>query len=131
MDAKGLSQRELADVLGVSLDRVKSLTAGRVKKLAPDEAKALVEKLQVRGHYLATGEVPIFQSKGEVELASRLDALGETSRTASALELPPREGEFVRDVLYGVAIKSSALICETIENYVAERLPKKARSKGK
>ena len=43
------------DILGVSLDRVKSLTSGRVAKLKPDEIKALVEDLHVSADWLATG----------------------------------------------------------------------------
>jgi transcriptional regulator with XRE-family HTH domain len=82
MAARGLSQRDLAQLLDVSLDRVKSLTAGRVQKLAPAEAKALVQKLQVRGEYLATGEPPIFKRPNEVELERRMEALQVANRLA-------------------------------------------------
>ena len=121
MDAKGLSQRELAGVLGVSLDRVKSLTSGRAKKLAPEEFRALVEKLDVRAHYLATGEPPIFLDAAELALQARMASLRSTTDAAVSLDLPAREGELVRDVLYGVAIKNAALVRETIETYVSER----------
>lgn len=86
MEAKGLSQRELADALGVPLDRVKNITSGRVKKLAPLESRALVEKLHVRGQYLATGEPPIFKSPAELELERRLAAISEATAVAGKVE---------------------------------------------
>lgn len=82
MASRGLSQRDLAQLLDVSLDRVKSLTAGRAQKLAPAEAKALVEKLHVRGEYLATGEPPIFKRPNELELERRMEALKIASQLA-------------------------------------------------
>lgn len=121
MVSKGLSQREMADLLGVSLDRIKSLTSGRVKKLAPQETRAMVEKLHVRGDYLATGQGPVFQSEGEIQLEARLGALKQSTTAVKDLELPVREGQFVRDILYGVAVRDSALLAEAIDAYVAER----------
>lgn len=70
MAACSLKQTELAEVLGVPLHRVKSLTSGKVQKLDRDEIKALVEKLHLNGHWLATGEGEMFQ----------------TSKTASSAE---------------------------------------------
>ena len=81
--AKGLSQKDLAQLLGVSLDRVKSLTSGKVKKLAPEEAKVLVDKLHVRAQHLATGEGPLFMSPQELELERRLGAIKTATRVAS------------------------------------------------
>lgn len=116
-----LSQKDLAEALGVPLDRVKSLSAGRVKKLTPDETRALVEKLHVRAHFLATGEAPVFQTPQERSLDTRMQSLKQSTDAAIDLGLPQREGELVRDILFGTAIKSPALVRETIENYVAAR----------
>ncbi|HEL3749989.1 TPA: helix-turn-helix transcriptional regulator [Stenotrophomonas maltophilia] len=121
MATKGLSQREMADLLGVSLDRIKSLTSGRVKKLAPEETRAMVEKLHVRGDYLATGQGPVFQSEGEIQLEARMGALKQSTTAVKDLELPVREGQFVRDILYGVAVRDSELLAKAIDAYVAER----------
>lgn len=82
-EAKGLTQKDLALLLGVSLDRVKSLTSGKVKKLAPEEAKVLVDKLHVRAQHLATGEGPLFMSPQELELERRLGAIKTATRSAS------------------------------------------------
>lgn len=51
----------------------------------------------------------------------RLNAQDETTKTAVALGLPDREGAFVRDVLYGVAMRDTLMIKEAIEHYVVER----------
>lgn len=58
----GFQQRALADVLGVGIDRVKSLTSGRVQKLTREESEALIKKLNIRGDWLATGEGQMIQS---------------------------------------------------------------------
>lgn len=71
----GLQQAGLADAMGVSLDRVKSLTSGKVKNLKREEGEALIKKLHIRGDWLATGEGPMLQSEGERELARRMDLL--------------------------------------------------------
>lgn len=55
MSACGLTQRELAAVLGVTVDRVKSLSSGKVQKLTPQESETLVTKLGVRPDWLVGG----------------------------------------------------------------------------
>lgn len=62
MKEYGLQQKTLADVLGVGIDRVKSLTSGRVQKLTREESEALIKKLNIRGDWLATGEGRMIQS---------------------------------------------------------------------
>ncbi|MGN7832642.1 helix-turn-helix domain-containing protein [Pseudoxanthomonas sp. 22568] len=132
MADRGLSQRELAETLGVSIDRVKSLTSGRVKKLSPDETRALVEKLHVRGDFLATGVGPVFQTPQEQEFDRRVIAMREASAKASTFDLEPRYQEFVRDVLVGAAFGSAELLKSTIDQLLAEQNPppkSKKRSK--
>lgn len=55
-----LTQAKLADTLEVSIDRIKSLSSGRVSMFAPNEIKALVQKLHVSPVWLATGEGEMF-----------------------------------------------------------------------
>lgn len=59
--ALSLTQAQLASALGVKLDRVKSLTSGKVAKLTRDETKSLVENLHVNPSWLATGDGDMFQ----------------------------------------------------------------------
>ncbi|MGH8044582.1 MAG: helix-turn-helix domain-containing protein, partial [Stenotrophomonas sp.] len=72
MEDGGFRQVDLAESLGVSVDRVKSLTTGRVKKLSPDELRALVEKLHVRPEFLTTGDRPVFLRPEDAELGRRM-----------------------------------------------------------
>ena len=51
-----LQQAGLAEVMEVSLDRVKSLTSGKVKNLKREESEALIGKLGIRAEWLVTGE---------------------------------------------------------------------------
>lgn len=57
-----LKQTGLADLLGVSLSRVKAMTSGRVKNLTREESEALVSKLGIRAAWLVTGEGSMFDT---------------------------------------------------------------------
>lgn len=65
MQARGLSQKQLAEVLGSSLQRVKFITTGRIAKLTPAEIRALVEKLQVNPVWLTTGMGEMFSAPAD------------------------------------------------------------------
>lgn len=76
-----LQQKALAEVLGVSVDRVKSLTSGRVQKLTPDESQALVSRLGIHPTWLITQEGPMFrhdtvdQDETQDEFVERMQAI--------------------------------------------------------
>lgn len=55
MSTCGITQLKLAALLGVSLDRVKSLSSGKVQKLTPAESEALATKLGIRPDWLVGG----------------------------------------------------------------------------
>jgi hypothetical protein len=96
----GLSQKAVAEVLETKLDRVKSLTSGRVDKLTREEADALIRKLHIRGDWLATGEGPMLQSEGEQEFYRRLDGVKSATQTASSVELPEVKQRLLQELLY-------------------------------
>ncbi|MGZ5055466.1 MAG: hypothetical protein ACXWAT_11070 [Methylobacter sp.] len=96
----GLSQKALAEVLETKLDRVKSLTSGRVDKLTREEADALIRKLHIRGDWLATGEGPMLQSEGEREFYRRLDSVKSATQTASNVELPEAKQQLLQELLF-------------------------------
>ena len=78
MAAKGLTQQDLADLIGASLSRVKAITSGRVAKLKPDEIKALIEELHVSADWLATGAGPMFRppkTEDQDDFAQRIQAV--------------------------------------------------------
>ncbi len=136
MEAGSFKQSEMAEGLGVSIDRVKSLSSGRVKKLSQDELRLLVEKFHVRPEFLATGEGAVFRSPEEDEVERRLQAIKASTMAVEAVEsLAKRERILIRDILYGMAIKDSDMLEKAIESYVAERAAtyqtsdKKARPK--
>lgn len=73
--------------------------------------------------YILTGVPPALRAK--------LTVMADTTKAATGLELPAREGELVRDVLYGVAMKDTAMVRDTIENYYVERQTKAAKKTAK
>lgn len=86
----GLTQAALAEVLGVNLDRVKSITSGRAKKLTREESEALVKKLRIRAEWLVTGDGPMFQA---VDAAAEAHQVSENVRPYG---LSADEGELLR-----------------------------------
>ena len=122
MEAKGLRQTELAEALGVSIDRVKNITSGRVKKLSGAEMQALVSKLQVQPGFLVSGEGPMFQDDQSAALAERLRHLGEATKLIDPLDLPVRYKVFVRDVVSGALSGQSEQLHKTIDGFVIDEV---------
>lgn len=100
MKAKGLTQKGLAEILGVPLQRVKNLTAGNVQKLTREEGEALIRKLNVSGDWLATGQPPMFRSDTEQRAAVVMDQLGSAAKVAHALGLSAAQGRLVMELLF-------------------------------
>ena len=73
-----LQQAGLAEVMEVSLDRVKSLTSGKVRNLKREESEALIGKLGIRAEWLVTGEGSMrggesLRSEGQRTTSTNLD----------------------------------------------------------
>lgn len=98
----GLQQQGLAEAMGVSLDRVKSLTSGKVKNLKREEGEALIKKLKIRGDWLATGEGPMLQNDAEREFHRRLGAFKASSAGAAAAGLTGEDAARLADILFHV-----------------------------
>lgn len=96
----GLQQAGLAEVMGVPLDRVKSLTSGKVKNLKREEGEALITKLHIRGDWLATGEGPMLQSEGEREMGRRMDLLKLATGKAQIAGLEPHYSRLLMEILF-------------------------------
>lgn len=60
LKSSGLKQQELADLMGVNIQRVKRLAGGTVQKMTREESEALVRKLNIRADWLLTGKGPMF-----------------------------------------------------------------------
>lgn len=114
----GLTQKALADVLGVSVDRVKSITSGKVQKLTREESEALVKKLHIRAEWLVTGQGPMFQSASEQEFQSRLDALAIASQQAASAGMTREQADLLQQSMvaaqslppYGLSDDEAALL---------------------
>lgn len=103
-----LRQADLAELLGVSLSRVKAMTSGRVKNITREETEALVKKLHIRGDWLATGEGPMLQSEGERELDRRMDLLKLASGKAQIAGLEPNDMRRLMEILFYAEMGNAA-----------------------
>lgn len=63
MVAQGLTQKEMAEVLNTSVDRIKSLATGRTKNFTIEESQILVKNLGIRAEWLITGEGDMYVEK--------------------------------------------------------------------
>lgn len=104
----GLTQSALADVMGVSLDRVKSLTAGKVKNLRLEEADALIQKLQIRSEWLATGEGPMRQGPGEQEVTLKLQQVKAATSKAAVPGLSREDSARLAEILFFLEAEDAA-----------------------
>lgn len=94
----------------MSLDRVKSLTSGKVKNLKREEGEALVRKLGVRGDWLATGEGPMRQLPAEAAKADRLLLVKASSEKANLDGLTDSEKSRLAEILYFAELRDAAAI---------------------
>lgn len=115
MTAVGCKQKGLAEVMGVTVDRVKNLTRGRAANLTREEGEALIRKLNVRAEWLATGEGEMFRSDSEQELASRLDAVADATAASQMAGLSAGELARVQMLLTGLEIGNSDLVRQALE----------------
>lgn len=96
----GLKQQDLADLMGVPLDRVKSLTSGKAQNLKREEGESLIKRLHVRGDWLATGEGPMRQSDREMAFHRRIDAVKKASEQAAETGLSGQDAARLSELLY-------------------------------
>jgi transcriptional regulator with XRE-family HTH domain len=131
MQALGLTQAGLARELGITVDRVKSITRGKATKLHQAEAKTLVEKLHVRGDFLATGQLPVLQSPSEEEFERRLDLLRRASQSVQSLEIPEQYKRPARDLIVGAAMHDSAVVMGAIDMLADARVEERGLYPGR
>jgi hypothetical protein len=110
-----LKQKELAELLGVPLQRVKRLAGGDAKKFSREEAEVLVKKLHIRGDWLATGEGPMFQSDGEIELHRRLDAVTMATEKANLPELSDEQRRLLQQILHAAELGDGSALAGLIQ----------------
>lgn len=113
----GLQQTGLAEAMGVSLDRVKSLTSGKVKNLKREESEALIKKLHIRGDWLATGEGPMFQSEGESQdtFVARQQAINRHAALVHAMPLDGHTRMQLTAVMTGDPLQDGPAIARALE----------------
>lgn len=109
------SDKAVAELLGVG---EKALNARKRRGVFPvDKLKALAmdkPELQLDVKFILTGVNDEFEK--------RVSKLKATTETLEEIDLPKRERVFLRDLLYGVELRNAALLAQTIEGYVMQRV---------
>ncbi len=109
MHAASLKQVELAVAIGVPLDRIKSLSSGKAKKLTPAEIRALVVRVNVRPEFLTTGDGDVLKKpKKKLALPSSYEAL-------------------VHEIVVGTALRDVAGIRTAIDRFVSAEVERRRR----
>ena len=119
MKAHGLQQTQLAEVLEVSLDRVKSLTSGKAKNLKLEEIERLVGKLGVRAQWLVTGEGPM-QEDDETDGAfeERMQATRRMAALVQALPLADLDKGRLSALMTGEPAQDGPLLARALQQQV-------------
>jgi len=115
MVALNCKQKDLAEAMGVSVDRVKNILRGRAGNLTREEGESLIRKLNVRAEWLATGTGPMFRSDSEQELQRRLDAMADSTERAALEGLTQDEQARVQSILLGLELRKVDLVRKALE----------------
>jgi len=88
MEKFELRQKDLAEVMGASLSRIKAMTSGRVKNLTQEEIKNLADKLDIRTEWLISGEGPMLQDdEPQKAFAERMHNIAQTHAMIDAMPI--------------------------------------------
>jgi hypothetical protein len=119
-----LSPAALAAKLGVSLERVKSLSVGRSRAFTSTELRAFVEVLRVRPEFLITGRGDVVEVKRAMSARAirkaRAAGASPTSWSAAAAAMPARYEGLVNEILVGVALADETAVRRAIDSFVAD-----------
>lgn len=119
MEARRLTQQDLADLIGSSLSRVKAMTTGRVARLKPDEIRALVEDLHVSADWLATGKGAPFRrpvpKESADEFAGRMRAINLIANLLDAMPLPEAVRDKTRVLITGDPEQDGKIIAQAFD----------------
>ena len=115
MKKHDLQQVGLAEVMGVSLDRVKSLTSGKVKNLKREESEALINKLGVRAAWLVTGEEPMLESdESQDQFIARMRAIEQMSALLKAMPMQELTRQRLAVLMTGDPSNDGPLIAQAL-----------------
>lgn len=120
MTALDCKQKDLAEAMGVSVDRVKNILRGRAGNLTREEGELLIRKLNVRAEWLATGKGPMFRSANEQELQRRLDAMADSTERAALEGLTQDEQARVQSILLGLELRKVDLVRQALDSLDAK-----------
>ena len=127
MQRCGLKQKDLAEVLEVSLSRVKAMTSGRVKNFTREEIELLVEKLDIRADWLITGEGSmLIDDESQDEVARRMQAIHHMRAVVEAMPLPELARKQLAAVMSGDAAEDGAMIGHFLQSGITETAVNKA-----
>lgn len=117
MHDRGLKQKDLAEVLEVSLSRVKAMTSGRVKNFTREEIELLAGKLDIRAEWLVTGKGPMLQDdEPQEEFVDRMRAINHGRALLKAMPISDTTQERTGALLTGDPAQDGVLMAEAIRS---------------
>ena len=121
MSTCNLKQQELADVLGVPLQRVKRLSGGEAKKFTQQEQALLIDELDISPEWLITGEGPMFRdSESQEEFARRMQAIDHMRAVVEAMPLPELQKKQLAAVMNGNPAEDGLMIAQFLQSGITE-----------
>ena len=115
MEKFDLRQTDLVEVMGSSLSRVKAMTSGRVKNFTQDELANLIDKLEIRAEWLATGNGPMLQDdEAQDEFANRMRNISLTHAMIDAMSIGDVEKSRAKVLATGDPATDAKIIADAL-----------------
>ncbi|NHC05910.1 hypothetical protein [Azonexus fungiphilus] len=115
MEKFDLRQTDLVEVMGSSLSRVKAMTSGRVKNFTQEELANLIDKLEIRAEWLATGSGPMIQDdEPQDEFANRMRNISLTHAMIDAMSIGEAEKSRAKALATGDPATDAKIIADAL-----------------
>ncbi|ABE45648.1 hypothetical protein [Polaromonas sp. JS666] len=111
----GGTQGDFATSIGMTLDRVKNILSGRVKKLQPHEARAIRDRYNIHELWLTTGKGPQHVTADELPVIKERDEIAEATRLVTELGLTGTAAREMQQLVYAMRRKSAAEVIAALE----------------
>lgn len=120
LEASGLKQEQFALSVGMSVDRIKNLVAGKVQNLREAEARNIRTSHGFNELWLMHGRGPMEMSAADKKMEPALDDLRESTDLVSALDIKPEYRRVLQEILFLVKRNDSARLEQSLDALAAK-----------
>lgn len=117
LDVAGQKQEEFALASGISIDRLKNIIAGKIKKLRPDEARNIRSAYNIHELWLLTGRGPIMLSDSDLRIQPSLDDVKAATMESIDFGLSTEDTQILQNFLFYFKRKDTEGMTEFLSSF--------------